>query len=82
MVNNIGIKHTIKYIVIILILCGILFTIFYFGLKMKYLKKKTAIELKENDYEYISVKNKDINGMDITNNKGPKIVELNPVLGI
>ena len=82
MVNNMGTKHALKYIVIILIFFGILFTIFYLGLKMKYLKKKTAIELKENDYEYISVKNKDINGMDITNNKGPKIVELNPVLGI
>ena len=82
MVNNMGIKYAIKYIVIIIIFFGVLFIIFYLGLKMKYLKKKPAIELKENDYEYISVKNKDINGMDITNNKGPKIVELNPVLGI
>ena len=82
MVNNIGTKHAIKFIAIILIFFGILFPIFYLGLKMKYLKEKTAIELKENDYEYISVKNKDINGMDITNNKGPKVVELNPVLGI
>ena len=81
--NNLGARHIIKYVVIILIFFGILFGIFYLGLKIKYSKKKGGpIELKENDYEYISVKNKDINGMDSTNNKGPKVVELNPVLGI
>ena len=82
MMNNLGARHIIKYVVIILIFFGILFGIFYLGLKIKYSKKKGPIELKENDYEYISVKNKDINGMDSTNNKGPKVVELNPVLGI
>jgi len=82
MMNNLGARHIIKYVVIIVIFFGILFGIFYLGLKIKYSKKKGPIELKENDYEYISVKNKDINGMDSTNNKGPKVVELNPVLGI
>ena len=79
MVNSTGIKKAFIYIIIIIIFIGVLFFFYYIGLKNKAKNKTKVKEMKDDDYEYVSVKNKDINGAD---NKGPKIVELNTVLGI
>ena len=76
MENNEKIKKIIKYIGIILISFGALYSAYYIGLKAREKRRKRANEMKDDDYEYIPDVNKDINGTD-DKIKAKKFMELN-----
>ena len=75
------IKTIIKYIGIILISLGALYFAYYIGLKAREKRRKRANEMKDDDFEYIPEKNKDINEIE-DNNKNQKLLELNSKLNI
>ena len=72
--NNGKIKNVIICIGIILIVCIGLYIAYYIGLKEREKIRKRANEMKDDDYEYITEINKDING---NNEKNQKILEMN-----
>ena len=72
--NNGKIKNVIICIGIILIVCIGLYIAYYIGLKEREKRRKRANEMKDDDYEYITETNKDING---NNEKNQKILEMN-----
>ena len=74
-------KEIIKYIGIILISLGALYFAYYIGLKAREKRRKRANEMKDDDFEYIPEKNKDINEIE-DNNKNQKLLELNSKLNI
>ena len=79
--NNSKIKNIIIKISEVLLGLGLLFLAYYIGMKMKEQRKKRANELKDDNYEYISDDNKDINQIENgTINK--QFVELNSKLGL
>jgi len=81
MENYTKIKTIIKYIGIILISLGALYAAYYIGLKAREKRRKRANEMKDDDFEYIPEKIKDINEIE-DNNKNQKLLELNSKLNI
>ena len=79
--NNSKMKNIVIKIVEIIVGIGLLFGAYYIGMKVKEERKKRANELKDDNYEYLSEVNKDIN--DIKNEtKNKTLVELNSQLGL
>jgi len=70
-----------KYFIEIIIGIGITFIAYYIGVTIKEKRKKSANELKDENYEYMPEKYKDINEISNTNKK-EKLVELNSKLGL
>ena len=76
--NNKEMNKIIKIIIEIIIIIGITFLAFYIGITVKERRKKRANELKDDNYEYLSEKDKNINN----HSKYHQIVELNSRLGV
>ena len=81
MQNNKNINKILKIIIEIIIIIILLFIAYYIGVTVRERRRKRANELKDDNYEYIPEKNKDIN--QITNDlKKQKFLELNSHLGL
>ena len=78
--NNNRLVNVIKYIGVILISFIALYFAYYIGLRARERRRKRANEMKDDDYEYISETNKDVNGDN--DNKNQKFLELNTKFGI
>ena len=78
--NNNRLVNVIKYIGVILISFIALYFAYYIGLKARERRRKRANEMKDDDYEYISETNKDVNKDN--DNKNQKFLELNTKFGI
>ena len=78
--NNIRIK-LIKIIIEIIAVISISLSAYYIGLTVKERRKKRANELKDDNYEYLSEKDKNINKPPKDNNS-QQFIELNSRLGI
>ena len=68
-------KTFIKYCIEIMLICIIIMIAFYSGMKIKESRKKRANELKDDDYDYLSHNNKNINNKN--DNKSSQNIELN-----
>jgi len=79
--NNSKIKNIIIKISEVLLGLGLLFLAYYIGMKVKEQRKKRANELKDDNYEYISDDNKDINQIE-NGAINKQFVELNSKLGL
>ena len=79
--NNSKVKKILIKIGEVLLGLGLLLIAYYIGMKVKEQRKKRANELKDDNYEYITDDNKDINqNENETGNK--QFVELNSKLGL
>ena len=78
--NNSKLKNIFIRIIEILLGIGLLILSFYIGMKVKERRKKRANELKDDNYEYLSDSNKDINQIK-NETKTKQFVELNSKLG-
>ena len=78
--KNENMNKVLKYIIEIIIGIGLLFIAYYIGVRVRERRRKRANELKDDNYEYIPEKNKDINVNN--NSKTQKFVELNSKLGL
>ena len=78
--NNSKVKNILIKISEILLGLGLLLLAYYIGMKVKEQRKKRANELKDDNYEYISDDNKDINQNE-NESKNTQFVELNSKLG-
>ena len=79
--KNISVNKIIKYTIVIIIFFGLLFLAYYIGLTVKGKRKKRAFELKDDNYEYLSEKDKNINSPQ-NDSKKRQLVELNSRLGL
>ena len=79
--KNISVNKIIKYTIVIIIFFGLLFLAYYIGLTVKEKRKKRAFELKDDNYEYLSEKDKNINSPQ-NDSKKRQLVELNSRLGL
>ena len=74
-------NNILKYFIEIIISIGIALIAYYIGVTIREKRRKRANELKDENYEYMPEKNKDIN--EISNiQKNEKLVELNSKLGL
>ena len=79
--DNFKINNIIKYIIEIIFVIILVFIAYYIGVTVKERRRKRANELKDDNYEYLPEKNKNIN--DKQNDlKNQQFVELNSRLGL
>jgi len=74
-------NNILKYFIEIIIVIGIAFIAYYIGVTIREKRRKRANELKDENYEYMPEKNRDINDISNTQKK-EKLVELNSRLGL
>ena len=77
---NINIKNIVKYTIAVCVGIFALFIAYYIGVTVREKRRKRANELKDDNYEYMPEKNKDINNDN--NDLKKQFVELNSRLGI
>ena len=73
-------NNILKYIIEIIIIIGLLFISYYIGVTVRERRRKRANELKDDNYEYLPEKNKNINKHSNDINK--QFIELNSKLGL
>ena len=78
---NYNYKKIIKYIIEIIIGFSLLLIAYYIGVTVRERRRKRANELKDDNYEYIVEKNKEINE-DNKDSKKQQFIELNGKLGL
>jgi len=71
-----------KYFIEIIIVIGIALLAYYIGVTIREKRKKRANELKDENYEYMTEQNKDINEISNNIHKKEKLLELNSRLGL
>ena len=74
-------NQILKYIVEVIFILILLFLAYFIGVRVRERRRKIANELKDDNYEYITDKNKDINEVS-SNSKRQKFVELISKLGL
>ena len=79
--NNKSMNKILKYFIDIIIIIIIALLAYYIGVTVREKRKKRANELKDENYEYMPERNKDINENNSTQKK-EKLVELNSQLGL
>jgi len=79
--DNKSMNKILKYFIEIIIAIGIALVGYYIGITVREKRKKRANELKDENYEYMTEQNKDINENN-NNQKEEKLVELNSRLGL
>ena len=78
--NNENMNNVIKYIIEILVVIGLILIAYYIGVTVRERRRKRANELKDDNYEYLPEKNKNINE-ESKDTKKQQFVELNSRLG-
>ena len=76
-----NIKRVLLYIIAIIIGIGLLFFAYFLGVRVRERRRKLANELKDDNYEYLPEKNKNINEDTNSTNK-QQFIELNSKLGL
>ena len=79
--DNKSMNKILKYFIEIIIAIVIALVGYYIGITVREKRKKRANELKDENYEYMTEQNKDINENN-NNQKKEKLVELNSRLGL
>ena len=79
--KNYNLIKITKYIFSIIIIIVIVFISYYLGVRARERKRKLANELSDDNYEYITEKNKNINENNSNLDK-QKFIELNSKLGL